>query len=35
MMFNFVITSGTSTLDWKDRKKLENAKVVALGGKVG
>lgn len=29
------MASGTSTLEWKDRKKLETAKLVALGSKVG
>jgi hypothetical protein len=29
------LASGASTLEWKDRKKLETAKLVALGSKVG
>lgn len=33
-VLNLMMTTGTSTLEWKDRKKLETAKLVALGSKV-
>ncbi|MQL89657.1 hypothetical protein Taro_022243 [Colocasia esculenta] len=33
-MVVFILCSGSSYMSWKERKELENRKVVALGGKV-
>ena len=33
-VYNFLVNSGSSHMTWKQKKDLENKKVVSLGGKV-